>query len=69
MASTLDSDLSAKWSSPPELIANAIGKAVTARRPKTRYTLGLGAKPLLFLRRWLPDRAFDALIRRVSGFH
>ncbi|WP_410649312.1 hypothetical protein [Amycolatopsis sp. cmx-4-54] len=36
-------------------------KAVRARRPKTRYAAGFGAKPILFVRRVLPDRAFDAL--------
>jgi hypothetical protein len=51
----------------PEVIAKAVVKAATARRPKTRYAVGSGAKLLIFLRRWLPDRTYDALIRRVSG--
>ena len=67
VAAAFRSEATAKRSSPPEVIAKAIGKAATARRPKTRYAVGFGAKPLIFLRRWLPDRAFDALIRRVSG--
>ncbi|MFC3448972.1 oxidoreductase [Amycolatopsis speibonae] len=45
----------------PKVIADVILKAVRARRPKTRYAAGLGAKPILFVRRVLPDRAFDAL--------
>ena len=57
--------------SPPEVIAKAVGKAVTARRPKTRYIVGCGAKPIIFARRLLSDRAFDRLIltmfRAVSG--
>jgi len=49
--------------SPPEVIANAVAKAVTARRrPKTRYVVGGGAKPIVFARRVLSDRAFDRLI-------
>ena len=31
-------------------------KAVTARRPKTRYAVGYGAKPMIFLHGVLPDR-------------
>ncbi len=67
VAEVFESEATAKRSSPPEVIAKAVTKAATARRPKTRYAVGMGAKPLLFLRRWLPDRAFDAMIRRVGG--
>jgi NAD(P)-dependent dehydrogenase (short-subunit alcohol dehydrogenase family) len=51
--------------SPPSLIADAILEAVTARKPRTRYAVGFGAKPMLILRRWLSDRMFDRLIRRA----
>ncbi|MBB5856929.1 oxidoreductase [Amycolatopsis umgeniensis] len=51
----------AERGSHPKVIADVIVKAVRARRPKTRYAAGLGAKPILFVRRVLPDRAFDAL--------
>jgi NAD(P)-dependent dehydrogenase (short-subunit alcohol dehydrogenase family) len=51
--------------SPPSVIANAVAKAVTARRPKTRYAVGSAAKPLIFLRRLLPDRSFDFVIRQA----
>ena len=50
----------------PKVIADAIAKAANARRPRTRYALGGGARPILFLRRWLSDRMFDRLIWRVS---
>lgn len=53
--------------SSPKVVANAIAKAVNAQRPNTRYVVGLGAGSLMFLRRWLPDRAWDALITRVAG--
>jgi NAD(P)-dependent dehydrogenase (short-subunit alcohol dehydrogenase family) len=53
--------------SKPELIARTILKAVTARRPRTRYAVGMGAKPSIFLRKILSDRAFDAIIRRVGA--
>ncbi|MGW8847193.1 oxidoreductase [Streptomyces xiamenensis] len=65
VASSLRSEANASRNSPPSVIADAIGKAVTARRPKTRYATGFGAKPLISLRRVLPDRAFDTVISRA----
>lgn len=47
----------------PEVIANVVGKAVRRRRPKTRYVAGRYAKMMIGVRKWLGDRAFDALIR------
>ena len=67
MGESLDSDTNRRRQSPPTLIANTIAKAVTARRPKTRYAVGFGAKPLIFMRGLLPDRGFDAVIRRATG--
>lgn len=69
VADTFTSEATAKRSSPPEVIAKAVTKAATSHRPKTRYAVGFGAKPLIFLHRWLPDRAFDVFIRRASGIH
>jgi NAD(P)-dependent dehydrogenase (short-subunit alcohol dehydrogenase family) len=51
--------------SEPSVVADAVVRAATARRPRTRYAVGLGAKPLIGLRRLLPDRAFDLVMRRV----
>lgn len=53
--------------SPPQVIADVIARAATAKQPKTRYLAGFGARPLVTLRWLLSDRAFDALISRVSG--
>ena len=66
-AASLRSGVSARHGSPPSVIADAVAKAVTTRRPKTRYAVGLGAKPLITAKRLLGDRQFDALIRRVTG--
>lgn len=49
--------------SPPEVVAATIGKALRARRPRTRYATGGGARTILALRRVLGDRGFDALMR------
>ena len=67
VASALRSEANAERNSPPSVIADTIGRAVTARRPRTRYAKGFGARPLIALRRILPDRAFDAVISRAIG--
>ena len=57
--------------SEPEVVGKAIVKALLSRKPKTRYAVGGGAKPVLWMRRLLPDRGFDGvmlgLIGRASG--
>jgi NAD(P)-dependent dehydrogenase (short-subunit alcohol dehydrogenase family) len=50
---------------PPEKVARAISHALTARRPRTRYLVGADARAQALARRLLPDRAFDALVRRI----
>lgn len=54
---------SGKQLSDPEIIADAIVKASTSKRPKTRYLIGYGAKPVIFMRRILSDRMFDRFIK------
>jgi short-subunit dehydrogenase len=48
--------------SPPKVITDLIIKAVRAQKPRTRYSAGKDSMLVLFLRRWLSDRAFDKLI-------
>jgi NAD(P)-dependent dehydrogenase (short-subunit alcohol dehydrogenase family) len=67
VAASLTSNATALRSSPPTLIADTIAKATTARRPRTRYAVGYGARPMIFLHDVLPDRAFDAFIRQATG--
>jgi len=55
-----------RLASPPEVVARTIVRAVSARRPKTRYATGGGARTILFLRKILSDRMFDRLIWRVT---
>jgi NAD(P)-dependent dehydrogenase (short-subunit alcohol dehydrogenase family) len=49
--------------SPPSVVAKVIVEAVQSHRPRTRYAVGGGAKPLLFMRSLLSDRMFDATMR------
>ncbi|MBV1949038.1 oxidoreductase [Streptomyces sp. BV129] len=57
----------ARMTSPAGVIGETVAKAATARRPRTRYRVGFGARPLVLLSKLLPDRTFDALIKRSSG--
>jgi len=67
VATVLERSLGSGSGSPPEVVAEAIGRAVTARRPKTRYAVGRGARTLILARRLLPDRVFDRVMRRLFG--
>jgi NAD(P)-dependent dehydrogenase (short-subunit alcohol dehydrogenase family) len=51
----------------PDKVARAIERALTARRPRTRYLVGLDARGQALLRSLLPDRAFDSVLARFSG--
>lgn len=53
--------------SKPEVIADVVSRAARAARPKTRYATGAGARPFLFLRRWMSDRQYDWLLRRMTA--
>ena len=52
-----------RFAAGPEAVAQVIDKAISAPRPATRYTVTAAARMLMGLRRWLPDRAFDAFLR------
>jgi NAD(P)-dependent dehydrogenase (short-subunit alcohol dehydrogenase family) len=47
---------------PPSVVSDMVVKAIESGKPAVRYTGGLAARPLLFLRRHLSDRMFDRLI-------
>jgi NAD(P)-dependent dehydrogenase (short-subunit alcohol dehydrogenase family) len=47
----------------PETVARAIEKAISGRRPRTRYKVTPSARMALFTRRLLPDRAWDNAMR------
>ncbi len=49
----------------PEHVAKVVVKAATARRPRTRYPVTLNARLLIAGRALLPDRMWDALLRRT----
>lgn len=67
MANSMIGESSRKMQSPPQIIADTIAKAVTAAKPKTRYAIGFGAKPMIFMRGILSDRIFDGMMRMATG--
>jgi len=46
----------------PEAVAKAVEKALTARRPRTRYPVTASARLFMGQRALLPDRVWDAVI-------
>ena len=66
MAAAMDGPV-ARFGSDPDVVAKAIERAVTARRPRTRYAVGSMAKPVLLARKVLPDRAMDWLQAKAMG--
>ena len=63
------SEPAARTASDPNVIARKVVKIARAPRPRTRYRVGFGAAPMVFLRWLLPDRAFDSLVQRAFGIH
>jgi NAD(P)-dependent dehydrogenase (short-subunit alcohol dehydrogenase family) len=53
--------------SEPSAVAEVIGDALTASRPRTRYLVGGDAKMRARMSRVLPDRVMDRLIARALG--
>ena len=51
-----------KAASPPTTVAKTIARAATARRPRTRYATGGGARSVLFFNKLLTDRGWDRAI-------
>ena len=52
-----------RLASGPEVVAEAIAKAVQSPKPRTRYIVGGGARGILLAERILPDRGFDKFIQ------
>lgn len=50
---------------PPDRVAKAVAHALTSRRPRTRYVVGLDAMVQRVFAAVVPDRALDALTARM----
>lgn len=51
----------------PHRVALAVQHALEARRPKTRYQVGIDCRVQYYLRRIMPDRMRDWLAKKVMG--
>jgi short-subunit dehydrogenase len=47
----------------PDAVAKVIEKAITRKRPRSRYVVTFGAKALMAQRRLSPDRVWDAFLK------
>jgi NAD(P)-dependent dehydrogenase (short-subunit alcohol dehydrogenase family) len=52
---------------PTSVVTEAVHHALTAAHPRTRYLIGADARLQAVVRRWLPDRWGDAIVRRAMG--
>jgi NAD(P)-dependent dehydrogenase (short-subunit alcohol dehydrogenase family) len=51
----------------PEIVARTVLKAATASSPSRRYAAGKMARQVSFLRRFVPESAFDKSLRKQNG--
>lgn len=65
--SRTNSGLVSRLGSDAQDIARVITRAVTARRPRTRYLINPVAKSVVTMNRLLPGRVYDAIVRRQYG--
>jgi NAD(P)-dependent dehydrogenase (short-subunit alcohol dehydrogenase family) len=59
--------MSRKMAVPPDEVARVVEKALTARRPRARYAVGLGPRLQIALMRNLPTTAADIALRKAFG--
>ncbi|WP_445623289.1 oxidoreductase [Lactiplantibacillus plantarum] len=57
---------SSRMMSDPKIISKAISKAANQKRPRVRYLIGFGAKPLVLAKAILPTRVFDFIMMHAS---
>lgn len=63
VASTTAGAYEGRMGTGPEAVAKRIEKAISRKRPGARYPVTVGARALLGVRRVLPARGWDALMR------
>ena len=66
MAAALRWAYNSKLLSSPQCVGKSIAKAVTARRPRTRYRTGAGASTFVALHAIMPTRWWDWMVRLLG---
>jgi len=51
----------------PQVVADMVVKAATARKPKLRYSAGKQSRQTRFLRRFMPEWLVDMVLRKFNG--
>ena len=54
--------------SEPDVVAHEIIKTIETSRPRTRYVVGAGAKPVVFVPSFLPDRSNDWMMGAITKY-
>ncbi len=49
----------------PEVLGKVFLEAATSPRPRRRYVKGMGARPLMFIRKWFGDGVYEFLLSRL----
>jgi NAD(P)-dependent dehydrogenase (short-subunit alcohol dehydrogenase family) len=52
---------------PPDKVARTILKALTDKKPKSRYTVGIDARALSIMKKLIPDTMMDKIILKQMG--
>ena len=53
---------------PPQVVADTVVKAATARKPKLRYSAGKQSRQVRSLRRFMPEGMVDNILRKFNEF-
>jgi short-subunit dehydrogenase len=53
----------------PEIVANTVVRAATAKSPRLRYAAGKQSRQVSTLRRFMPARLVDGILRKFNGLN
>jgi hypothetical protein len=53
---------------PADIAARAVERALTARRPRVRYLVGIDARTMIAMQAMTPPRVLDAASARIAGW-
>jgi NAD(P)-dependent dehydrogenase (short-subunit alcohol dehydrogenase family) len=59
--------VSQRMAGPPEKVAAVVEEALSARRPRARYIVGIGPKLMVAVLTKMPTKVRDVLLRRTAG--
>jgi hypothetical protein len=51
----------------PQVVADRVVEAATAKKPKLRHSAGKQSRQVRSLRRFMPERLVDSILRKFNG--